>query len=89
MVEYRIYKTCLKIVYGISSTLVLSMWRLPRLSLVFWGYFFGLRILSCIMTILVAVEIGDMTQIFVNRIGYIEGINIGGWNRIFLGSLIT
>ena len=31
------------------------------------------------MTLLVTVETGNMTQVFVSRAGNVRGIDLGGW----------
>ena len=61
---------------GAPSTLVSSTWRLPRLSLVFYIIvFLWLGTLCRVVTILVAVETSDKTQVFARRAGNVGGLS--------------
>lgn len=66
IVWYQMHGICLRVAFKALSILVLSMQSLLRLSLVFWDIFvfFWLGILYCIVTLLVIVEISNITQVF-------------------------
>ena len=63
--------------------------EVAKLPLVFWGFSFRLGILSCVVTILVAVETGDMTQVIASSTGSVGRVDTGGWVGVLPSLLLT
>ena len=40
------------------------------------------------MTLPVTIETGEIAQVFVSRIGYVEGMDTDGWGGVFPDSLV-
>ena len=79
---------CLRVASGAPSTLVSSMRRLPRLSLVFCvAVFPWLETFYCIVTFWVAVETSEMTQVLASHAGNVGSIDTDGWGGVFPSSL--
>ena len=50
--------------------------------------FFRLGTLYHVVTLLVIVETGEMTQVFASRTGYLGSMDTGGWGGVFPRSLV-
>ena len=77
--RHQMQGTCSKVASGTLSTLVSSMRKSPRLSLVFFvAVFPWLGTLYCVVTFLVTVEISDMTQVLLNHASNVGSIDTSG-----------
>ena len=66
------------------------IWRLPRLSLIFYLailLYFG--ILCHAVTFFISIETSDMTQVSLRCAANVGGINTGGWGGAFPGLLMV